>query len=111
MPLLLEPLVLSMKDLVAYQNSDRDGGVIAKLVCPELRSVDAGIERRVGKHRYVYPSHQLLADALEGLHLLPRSLQAVQLVDLFAVYLMLNAQMYTSPNVSTRPGRALHRAR
>lgn len=53
----------------------------------------------------ILPSHQLIADAIQGLHLLSRSRTTVELVDLFTSFLLINSPVYSSQNASTHAVR------
>ena len=50
-----------------------------------------------------FPSHQLIADAINGLHLLSKAETTVKLVDLFATFLHLHPSMYTPGQFATLP--------
>lgn len=68
-------------------------------------------DARAGKLRYSFPSHELMADAIEGMHMLSKTPTAVQLIDLLTVYLLQHPSIYASTYQSTRPARRLHTIR
>ena len=84
--------------LLSRENRDAS----AELLCKELAITD-GLNLEFYKPDF--PSHQLLADALEGLQRLSRHTESIYLIDLWSTFLLLYPSYYSSETVSTRPER------
>lgn len=104
--MLLRPLVSSMAEhiLLGLKTTSLQSDIVPILY---KFSVEAD-NIRLTTHDML-PSHQLIADAIQGLHLLSRGQSAVELIDLFTTYLLMNHEVYVSDKRSNRPFRLSRR--